>query len=54
VRWCVEGALTRIAFPKGPETLDLEVAVRYSGGEKNVSPRVVRHRKTAAGVIDLQ
>jgi len=54
LRWCIEGALTRIKFPAGPETLDLEVAVRYSGGEKNVSPRVVGHRKTAAGVIDLQ
>ena len=54
LRWCVESAIGRIQFPPGPDLLDLEVAVRYSGGEKNVSPRVVGQRKTAGSTLDLR
>ncbi len=54
LRWCVESAIGRIQFPAGPDLLDLEVAVRYSGGEKNVSPRVVGQRKTAGSTLDLR
>ncbi|MBA3461427.1 MAG: hypothetical protein H0T46_15800, partial [Deltaproteobacteria bacterium] len=54
LRWCVESAIERVPFPPGPDLLDLEVAVRYSGGEKNVSPRVVGQRKTAGSTLDLR
>jgi serine/threonine protein kinase len=54
LRWCVESAIGRVQFPPGPDVLDLEVAVRYSGGEKNVSPRVVGQRKTAGSTLDLR
>ena len=48
LRFCVESAIGRIKFPTGPEQLDVEVAVGWSGGMIIMSPRVTAHRTVGA------
>ena len=47
---CVEGAVARVAYPKGAEALDLEVSVAWTApGQVNTSARVVgRHEASRA------
>jgi hypothetical protein len=52
VRLCVEHALTRVSYPKGPENLQLEVALLWSGGLVNMTGRVVG-RSEARGSSEL-
>lgn len=54
LRLCVELAAGRIAFPTGPEQLDLEVHVGWSQGMLNVSPRVVGRREAPRSDLDLR
>jgi serine/threonine protein kinase len=51
LRLCVAESITRVKFPKGPETLDLDVFVHWDAGIISVSPRVTGRRKPA--VFDL-
>ncbi len=53
LRWCVEQAIGRVTYPTGPEQLEVEVGVGWSGGMMNLSPRVVARRKVAGTTIDL-
>lgn len=53
LRWCVEGAIGRVAYPPGPEQLEVEVGVGWSSGMMNLSPRVVGRRKVSGSIIDL-
>ena len=55
LEFCVSEQIARVRYPTGPEVLDVEVSVLWSGpdGLVNVSPRVVAHRD-ASHRIDLQ
>ncbi|MBA3818100.1 MAG: protein kinase [Deltaproteobacteria bacterium] len=54
LRLCVAEAITRVRFPAGPETLDLEVFVHWSKGIINVAPRVAGRRTVAPSTFDLR
>jgi len=54
LRWCVESAIGGVTYPTGPEQLEVEVGVGWSGGMMNLSPRVVGRRKVAGSTIDLR
>jgi len=54
LRLCVAEAISRVNFPVGPETLDLDVFVHWSAGIMNVSPRIVARRKVLPGTFDLR
>ncbi|MDQ3364794.1 MAG: protein kinase [Myxococcota bacterium] len=54
LRLCVAEAITRVRFPAGPETLDLEVFVHWSAGLINVAPRVAGRRRVAPSTLDLR
>jgi serine/threonine protein kinase len=46
LRMCVEGAVSRVEYPTGPEILELEVAVTWAAPDIiNTSARVVGHRE---------
>jgi len=54
LRWCVEQAIGRVTYPTGPEQLEVEVGVGWSGGMMNLSPRIVARRKVSASTMDLE
>ncbi len=46
LRMCIEGALTRVEYPAGPEILDFEIAVTWAAPNIiNTSARVTGHRE---------
>ncbi|MGE5187163.1 MAG: serine/threonine-protein kinase, partial [Acidobacteriota bacterium] len=52
---CVEGAISRVEYPKSAEALDLEVQVAWTApGQVNASGRVVGRHEAAARQLDLQ
>jgi serine/threonine protein kinase len=53
LRLCVAEAIARVRFPKGPETLDLDVFVHWSAGMISISPRVTGRKKVLPNTFDL-
>jgi serine/threonine protein kinase len=52
---CVEGAVSRVVYPKGAEALDIEVQVAWMApSQVNTSGRVVGRHETAGRGADLQ
>ncbi|MEO6775973.1 MAG: serine/threonine-protein kinase [Kofleriaceae bacterium] len=50
LKFCVEHALAGVTYPKGPEIIDLEVAVTWTAPNIiNTSARVTGHREPPAG-----
>jgi hypothetical protein len=51
---CVEGAIGRAAYPKGSETLDLEVQIAWlASGIVNASAKIVARHEATSGGADL-
>ncbi len=52
---CVEDAITRVAFPKGPEALDVTVQVAWTPpGFVTTSGRVVGRHEASSHTVDMQ
>jgi len=49
VRMCIEDALKRVDYPKGPETLDLRIDIAWAAGFLSMTARVVDHRDGGPG-----
>ncbi len=49
VRLCIEDALARVAYPKGPETLDVNVDIAWAAGQLMMAARVVGHHEAQGG-----
>jgi serine/threonine protein kinase len=53
--FCVEDAIKRVAFPKGPEALDVTVQVAWEApGIVNTSGRVVGRHEASSHTVDMQ
>ena len=50
---CISDALTRVRYPKGPDQLDIQVSIAWSGDALNMSARVVGQRKATRSLTDL-
>jgi hypothetical protein len=53
LKFCIEGAVSRVHYPKGPEILDVKVDVAWTDGNVNMSARVVGHHEAPKTDIDL-
>ncbi len=53
LKFCVQSAISNVKYPTGAEVLDLEVAVGWSAGMLNISPRVVGRHEASRGLLDL-
>ena len=52
LRLCVADALARLHYPRGPQVLDLEVDVAWSGGALAMSGRVTGYHDAPQGTLD--
>jgi hypothetical protein len=53
-RLCIEDALKRVGYPRGPESLDLRIALAWAAGELKMSAHVVGQREpTGSTLLDL-
>jgi len=51
---CVEGALARVHYPRGPDNLKVRVEMMWTGGNLNMTGRIVgRSQSDGGGKIDL-
>ncbi len=46
VKLCIEGALARVPYPKGPDTLDVRVTISWTAGTLSMTAAVVGQRET--------
>jgi serine/threonine protein kinase len=55
VRLCIEDALKRVTYPKGPETVEVRVDIAWAAGQLNMTARVVDQRESGGGgtLLDL-
>jgi serine/threonine protein kinase len=53
LRLCVAESVSRVRFPTGPESLELDVFVHWSAGLITVSARVTGRRKVMPAAFDL-
>ena len=54
MKTCIEDALGRVHYPKGPDVLTVHVDVAWSGGNLNMTGRIVNRTETkGSGAIDL-
>jgi serine/threonine protein kinase len=54
LRLCVQGAVSSLKFPTGPEQLDLEVKLGWSAGSLSHSARVVGHHEAPRSNLDIR
>ncbi len=53
LKFCVSNALARVAYPMGPDILDLHIKVVWSSGIIALTPRVVQRRQTPTTFDEL-
>jgi serine/threonine protein kinase len=53
LKFCVSNALARVAYPKGPDILDLQIKVVWSSGIIALTPRVMQRRQTPTTFEEL-
>ena len=54
VRMCIEDALKRVAYPKGPDTLEIRIDIAWSAGQLAMGARVVGYREASIDtMLDL-